>query len=952
MKTAHHRIISIAVALAAGLALSAAPFAARVYADASTTPASGTASSTAPASGDAAPADVTVDDTNAATTAATTTATAATGGNTASATEGNAAIATGDAAATADSENDANATIVTASTTPASGTASSTPAASTTPALAVTDTNAATTTATTTVAATTGGNTASSTGGAATVATGDAYASANATNIVNTNIIDSSGLLYFANLFSALGIDLRSLDLSYLLGGAGGGNALVSADNAATVANALTVVANTGGNTASSTGDALVATGDAYASGNAVNLVNSNLVQSRYLLVGVNDFGNLSGDLTLPAASFFEQLLANGIATPLSVSTDNTATLNDTTAAAADTGSNAATSTGGAATVATGNALSSATTLNQVNTTQVGGTTVYLLFHIFGDWSGSVEGLPPGLAWRQTPEGVEITNASGTPATPAELGSASTTNTANLANSAHVYALTGGNEASGGSAAVSTGNAYAAANTINIVNTNLIGANWIYAIFNIFGNFSGNIAFGHPDLWVGVSADAGNPTLPGARVPFRFTVMNRGDAAATNVRLTTGFLADMLRFATGSSTPSTASWNLGTLAPGQAAQITADATAGNLPQGYSENVPITASVTSDETDDDPADNTDHLALFVTNPNPPGGATITSDPKVAVTKTEDVSATTSPATVNYAVVVKNTGGTAYRARATDILRDPAGNIVSRQQFDLGTLGYHEGTKITYAVGFDASTTPGLYTNVVTVTGYMHYASGPGSFPMPPVYATSTLTILPPAGRVAAAPAPDPVCAPYLTGYVTPGAANDPAEVRRLQEFLISTAGDAGVSVTGVYDPATIAAVKRFQSRYVGDILGPWGYDRPTGDVYYTTQQKINDLVCAGRRSFSLSRTQLAEIAGTRARLAALRSAATQALSTATPPTASTTASTSEPALPQGIEVGLATPPAPVPARAHSWIDWLTGLQRTVLAGVAGSFSSIGGLVSLR
>jgi hypothetical protein len=230
--------------------------------------------------------------------------------------------------------------------------------------------------------------------------------------------------------------------------------------------------------------------------------------------------------------------------------------------------------------------------------------------------------------------------------------------------------------------------------------------------------------------------------------------------------------------------------------------------------------------------------------------------------------------------------------------------------------------------------------------------MHYASGPGSFPMTPVAATSTLTILPPAGPVADVAAPDPVCAPYLTGYVTPGAANDPAEVRLLQRFLIGTEGDTGLAVTGTYGSATIDAVERFQEKYASDILAPWGYDQPTGYVYYTTQQKINDLVCDGRRSFDLSSAQTAEIAKTRALLATLRSTVIRTISTTTPPTASTTASTSEPALPQGIEVGLATPPAPVPARAHSWIDWLTGLQRTVLAGVAGSFSSIGGLVSLR
>lgn len=114
----------------------------------------------------------------------------------------------------------------------------------------------------------------------------------------------------------------------------------------------------------------------------------------------------------------------------------------------------------------------------------------------------------------------------------------------------------------------------------------------------------------------------------------------------------------------------------------------------------------------------------------------------------------------------------------------------------------------------------------------------------------------------------------ICAPYLTGYIKPGAANDTAEVTKLQEFLRVRAGETGLAVTGVYDEATIAAVRRFQSTYAGDILAPWGASMPTGHVYYTTQKKINEMACEGVVAFPLSGIQWAEIAAYRARIAAL------------------------------------------------------------------------------
>lgn len=882
---------------------------------------------------------------------------------------GDASITTGDAAATAASEDDANTNITgsttgsttpasapadTASTTPDTDTASTTSATATTTCsscaapLTVTDANAATTTSTTTAAADTGNNTATSTGGGALIKTGDAYASATSINIINANIVDSAGLLYFADLFGALGIDIRALDLSYFLNGGGSCGCTsapltVTNQNAATTTSSTGAVATTGANVVHAGADGSIQTGDAYASANSVNIVNTNIVNSSYLLVALNDFGNLAGDLVLPGANFFEQLLARGGAgAGVTATTNNTATVTSDTSATADSGGNTATSTSGGASIATGDALASATSVNQVNTNQVGGTSVFLLFRIFGSFSGAIQGLPAGLSWQQTPAGLVITNADGSPVAQGTLASlagpvsADASNTASVGSSARAYALTGANEAAGGSASITTGAAYAAANSVNIVNTNLLGTNWIFAIFNIFGNVGGAIAFGHPNLWVGTSVDAPSPTMPGAGVTYHVTVANRGDAAATGVTLTASYPAGLLAFTGGTAGAGQTTYALGTLAPGEAKDFTYTATAGSVPAGHSVPVPLTAAVTSDETDDNPADNTDHLSLVVTEP---GGVSrhttivgVGGTPHLAVTKRASVATTTAPAKVGYTVDVTNSGGPALGARATDVLSAPDGTVVSTQSWDLGDINNGDDVRITYDALFATSSAPGVYHNTVTVAPID--ASSTSAFAS--VSAGNALTIEAPAVLAAA------TCAPYLTGYILPGGANNPDEVAKLQAFLQKN-GTPGLAVSGVYDRATQNAVKTFQEVHAASILAPWGVTKPTGAVYYTTEQAINELNCADGTTFALTDAQQAEIAAY-ARHRAAGNAPAAVVGVATPaPKVAEEAPAPTPATPVPA-------PVPTPRAKGSWFARLlygeASLMQRVLATFAPSASAAG------
>ena len=83
--------------------------------------------------------------------------------------------------------------------------------------------------------------------------------------------------------------------------------------------------------------------------------------------------------------------------------------------------------------------------------------------------------------------------------------------------------------------------------------------------------------------------------------------------------------------------------------------------------------------------------------------------------------------------------------------------------------------------------------------------------------------------------------------YLKSYLSVYRNNDPIEMLKLQTFLKEQEG-FNVKLSGVFDSSTIIAVRKFQTKYSEDILGPWGLKYPTGNVSITTRHKINDLSC--------------------------------------------------------------------------------------------------------
>jgi len=84
-------------------------------------------------------------------------------------------------------------------------------------------------------------------------------------------------------------------------------------------------------------------------------------------------------------------------------------------------------------------------------------------------------------------------------------------------------------------------------------------------------------------------------------------------------------------------------------------------------------------------------------------------------------------------------------------------------------------------------------------------------------------------------------------PLLTSYLQFGKANDASQVTKLQAFLTESQG-LNVNVNGTFDLQTENAVRAFQSKYLAQVMGPWGATQPSGYVYITTEKKINELAC--------------------------------------------------------------------------------------------------------
>lgn len=716
------------------------------------------------------------------------------------------------------------------------------------------------------------------------ISTGSSTAVANIVNTTNTNIINSRGLFAFLHqIFGTSALDVRSF-FDIFSQDSWSASDTCSTDrclapslsyhssNTAVVVNNISVTSNTGNNNTRGT-STTISTGNAYAFANVTNIINSNFMDSQYLVLTFSNFGDLLGDIIFPARDLLRQLFdgKSHAQEDTSIQFNNTANVTNELVVDANTGNNTATAS--ASTVTTGTATSYSNVFTQNNLNVINHDSLTLLFRVHGDWDGDVFGLPEGLTWHRTDDGIIINNLSDSdPLLPSGRITASLTNNANIENRIKVQANTGNNIATGDEvAAITTGNAFAAANVTNIANTNVLGRNWSLLIFDIFGDWHGDVTFGQSDLWLGGSAQAARDIVrAGDTVKYTFTISNQGDMPATNVVLNGTFDTDLISFENPIEMI-----NLGGIGPGDTITYEADATVtSTIPRGIHA-INLTAVVTSHEPDIDTRNNEEVVTIVAERANSGGGRALrpsnreTPAADLHIAKTADTSILDITATTTYTITLTNSGGPLFEAILTDTLYDPNDEIIAVKRWPLDTIHPDETITITYETGFTSAAPPGIYINRAQVAGY-HEHTNPNRMQMyQSAIATVPLTYgMPSPNVLGIATSTNIPCKAYLNEHLRYGDVNDGDEVRKLQVFLQQYDLNEKPAITGFFDRRTERSVKEFQIMYDADILKPWGINEPTGYVYLTTKKKINELHCNNIVTFPLSDMELAEITTSR------------------------------------------------------------------------------------
>lgn len=486
------------------------------------------------------------------------------------------------------------------------------------------------------------------------IETGDAISVLNIANIVNTTVINSLGYMQLLNklIEGTLALDLQELFFP------GGLSALeemnqctlmscASEDvvynllntNNATITNNANLDAISGTN--AGYGDVVtISTGDTFGAANIINIANTNIIDSNYRLVAVNGLGTLNGDLVLPSEALFRMFfgLPNGLNQVenagdayLVDSNVNIAGVNNNLNTIADTGSNNAT-TSVAGHTDTGVAYAESNVVNEVNKNLFGGDSLMIHIRVHGSWNGTVYGLPEGLSWMETADGIVIFNEDAE-VVPSDIlnydidsytAHFNNTNTVTIENNININSISGENELEAGIGVIQTGNAYAGANVLNVANTNVVGRNWVLAIMNIFGDFNGNVSFGRPDLWIGGQVQSLESEIgQGTKLTYTYTIKNNGNLKATEVNLSHIFDGASIRYDAEGETLT--SYNrqeeIGVLQPGETRVVSFDAYVDeDLPYGTT-TVSVDARLSMRESDSNRDDNKEILTVMAIHNEP-------------------------------------------------------------------------------------------------------------------------------------------------------------------------------------------------------------------------------------------------------------------------------------------------------------------------------------------
>jgi len=379
------------------------------------------------------------------------------------------------------------------------------------------------------------------------IETGDASAGTAVVNEVNTNIVGSNWIELILNVYNFQDEEINLLNyLEEVLKAFGVlDKELLDVENVnqADIENVISSYVNSGKNSVEDDGglnDSLIETGDAYANNQVVNIANRNLVGNNWVFVVVNILGWFQGNLVVPGEGL-AQFPGSEKPFEVEVTNDNEAEIENDVQSLAVTGDNEVAisnnqieKTSDEIAIETGGAQSSSSVIDVINTNIISNNWFQLIINNTGFWWGGVLGWL-GESSEMGGYFYEFESAQETIANGLRVYNKNSTSVKNILMA---EANTGGNsiDQKGGNAYINTGDASAFNSVINLINTNIVGNNWMFVAVNVLGLWEGDLVFAYPDLEI--SIDDGNEELKaGNELDYNIVLKNIGKARADNVAI-------------------------------------------------------------------------------------------------------------------------------------------------------------------------------------------------------------------------------------------------------------------------------------------------------------------------------------------------------------------------------------------------------------------------------
>lgn len=598
-----------------------------------------------------------------------------------------------------------------------------------------------------------------------TITTGESVALANILNIVNTNLINSTGSIVLANVIEDYDgpLDFRTNPISTstesrctLTACNGIDSIKVKIEAEASIDNLIIVDAVSGINkieNAENAENAVISTGDVTAGLNLINVANTNFIDSNYLLLSLNSFVDINNDIIFPSLTNFFSAQDK-----ISQIENENKTMNNTQIGnisndldiSANTGNNEGEQLGSSI-IKSGDSISSTNIYNNINSLLIGGNTVSIFLKVTGAWTGKLFGTPSENTFIQDNNlyTLNFNNNVGTLKNLNTLQEIDSTTTANIYNTVHVLSDSGNNSIENSSTSlIQTGAARTSANIINIANSNIIGKNWILAIINIFGDFNGNILFGVSDLWLGQKVVGESYIDNGTLLTYTLTAINKGDSNASNVFINSKYNNQYLDIIDSSIPYSedelgNLKFNMSNIEPNQVKEIIYHARIKNTTPGTKI---INTSTISGLEPENTTNNTDTTTIVTSYPASGGGSygpvitpqiliitipntniptpnlvenKVLADQDVTpnvniIRETSEIKIVGSESKGGQILIIQNMSrDTLPGVKFDDILYDKDGNKIQTESWDIGDLLPNEEIRLTYNVSFKSEAIEGDY-----------------------------------------------------------------------------------------------------------------------------------------------------------------------------------------------------------------------------------------------